>query len=72
MFISYWNKSVILTYLSALFSILGITLLFYSNIDFKYSMCCLMAAGVLDMFDGTIARMCKRTEKEKYFGVQLD
>jgi CDP-diacylglycerol--serine O-phosphatidyltransferase len=37
-----------------------------------FAMIMLVAAGVCDMFDGRIARLCKRTEKEKQFGVQLD
>ena len=32
----------------------------------------LMASGVCDMFDGAIARKCKRTDVEKEFGIQLD
>lgn len=35
-------------------------------------MMCFMGAGICDLFDGTIARMCKRSEEEKNFGIQLD
>ena len=35
-------------------------------------MSCLIIAGVCDMFDGFVARKCKRDEEEKDFGVQLD
>ena len=66
-----WNKSVILSYVGLFFSVLGIFLL-YQNIDVKYAIVCLVIAGVCDMFDGTIARMCKRTEEEKNFGIELD
>jgi CDP-diacylglycerol--serine O-phosphatidyltransferase len=31
-----------------------------------------MFAGICDLFDGTIARKCKRTEKEKLYGIELD
>lgn len=67
-FIGYYNKSVILTYIGVIFAILGI--LGYNN-D-KMSLICLLIAGLCDLFDGTIARMCKRTESEKEFGVQID
>ena len=33
---------------------------------------CLMVAGICDMFDGPIARKCKRDEKGKAFGIQID
>jgi CDP-diacylglycerol--serine O-phosphatidyltransferase len=40
--------------------------------EIKYSFICLMLAGICDLFDGTVARRCKRTEEEKAFGVELD
>ena len=43
----------------------------YLSVD-TIAMICLIVSGFCDMFDGTIARMCKRTEQEKEFGVQLD
>ena len=66
-----WNKSVILTYIGLAFGILGIasTLL---GVKTKYALMCLMVAGVCDMFDGTVARRCKRTKEEKEFGIELD
>ena len=66
-----WNKSVILSYIGLCFSVLGIYLAI-SNNNIKYSLVCLMVAGVCDLFDGTIARMCKRTKEEKFFGIELD
>ena len=39
---------------------------------FRFAMMCFMGAGICDLFDGSIARMCKRTEEEKNFGIQLD
>lgn len=65
-----WNKSVIATYVGMLFSVAAIILLFANMTG--YAMMCFMAAGICDLFDGTIARMCKRTEEEKNFGIQLD
>ena len=65
-----WNRSVIATYVGMLFAVAAIFLLF-ANL-YGYAMMCFMAAGICDLFDGTIARMCKRTEEEKNFGIQLD
>ena len=66
-----WNKSVILTYISLAVGIIGIALLF-NGLSIKYSIICLIISGVCDMFDGTVARKCKRNEEEKEFGIQLD
>ena len=71
MFIGVWNKSVILTYFGLLFSVIGMYLAF-TNENILYAFSCLMVSGVCDLFDGKVARMCKRTEKEKKFGVELD
>lgn len=65
-----WNRSVIVTYAGMLFAVAAVFLLM-SGLN-KYAMMCFMAAGICDLFDGTIARMCKRTEEEKNFGIQLD
>ena len=66
-----WNKSVILTYIGLGLSVLGISFLSLGY-GIEYAMVCLMIAGVCDLFDGTFARMCKRTKEEKMFGVELD
>ncbi len=66
-----WNKSVILTYFGLAISILGIMLVLL-DINIKYTMICLIVAGICDLFDGTVARKCKRTKEEKEFGIQLD
>lgn len=70
MFIGYHNRSVILTYLGVCFSILGMNFAFSGQI--LYSFLCLLAAGICDIFDGPIARKCKRNKKEKMFGVEID
>lgn len=70
MFIGKWNKSVILSYIGLIFGILGIYSAMHGDINNAFV--CLVIAGVCDMFDGKIARACKRTEEEKQFGVQLD
>lgn len=71
LFIGKWNKSVILTYLGLVFSIIGIYFALYEG-KILYALSCLMLAGVCDAFDGTVARMCERDSVEKEFGVQLD
>lgn len=65
-----WNRSVIATYVGML---LAIASMFFVMSDlFRFAMMCFMGAGICDLFDGSIARMCKRTEEEKNFGIQLD
>ncbi len=66
-----WNKTVILSYIGLAISILGIFLI-YKGVETKYILICLMVSGICDLFDGTVARRCKRTEEEKLFGVELD
>lgn len=66
--IGYYNKSVILTFVGIVISIIG--MLNAANTDIALT--CLILAGICDLFDGVIARKCKRTEKEKEFGVQID
>ena len=70
MFIMKLNKSVILTYLSVAFGILGMVLAL--KVKVEYALICLVIAGILDLFDGVVARKIKRTEEEKSFGVQID
>ena len=67
-----WNKSVILTYIGLLISIFGIYTCFYIGNSINIAMSCLIIAGICDLFDGMIARKCKRNEEEKNFGIQLD
>lgn len=70
MFIGVYNASVILTYLGLSFAVVGMVLAFLGYVP--AAVMCLILAGVCDMFDGTVARACKRTEREKKFGVQID
>lgn len=70
MFIGKFNKSIIITYVGVMFAIIG--MYFASISEFKYSILCLIVAGVCDMFDGKVARMCKRDKEEKLFGIELD
>lgn len=72
MIIGKWNKSVILTYIGLIFSIFGIFMCITKENSINIAMCCLIISGICDLFDGFIARKCKRTEEEKMFGIQLD
>ena len=63
-----YNKSFILTYIGVMCAVYGM----FMTEDISVMMICLILAGVCDMFDGFIARRCKRTDKEKQFGIQLD
>lgn len=78
LFIGCYNKSVILTHLSVACSIFGMANLLWPRIGvysmdyLRISIILLMLAGICDMFDGTVARRCKRTDQEKEFGIQLD
>lgn len=70
MFIGFYGASVALTYLGLAFGVVGMSLAFNGNIP--EAVMCLILAGVCDMFDGTVARACKRTEQERKFGIQID
>ena len=77
MFIVKIHKSVIVTYLGVIFATIAMYFAFtkmaFSDISYlRYSLAFLVLAGVCDMFDGKVARMCKRTKEEKEFGIQID
>ncbi len=71
MFVGKWNKSVILTYIGMMSAVVGMFLTFKLE-KINYAFCCLMISGVCDLFDGMVARRCKRTQEEKLFGIELD
>lgn len=69
--IGFYDYTVLLTYISLLCSVFGIT----QAIDgrFRTAIVCLAISGLCDMFDGKIARTKKdRTDDEKLFGIQID
>jgi len=68
--IGYYNVSVILTYIGLFSAIYGMTEALRG--DPQISLICLMICGLCDMFDGSIARKCKRNDDEKMFGIQID
>ena len=71
MILGKWNKSVILTYIGMISAVAGIVFAFTCE-RINLAMSCLMISGVCDLFDGMVARMCRRTEEEKAFGIELD
>ena len=68
--VGYWNYSVYLTYGGLVSAMIGITFAMRQNI--KAALICLLVCGLCDLFDGTIASHCKRTEDEKSFGMHID
>ena len=70
-FIGFYDYTVILTYLSLVSSVLGMTRAIHG--DYKSAIFCLALSGICDAFDGRVARTKKnRTDDEKAFGIQLD
>ena len=72
MWIGKWNKSVILTYIGLAMGIIGMYLAVAVDGNINKVFVFFILAGICDLFDGFIARKCKRTEEEKAFGIQLD
>lgn len=77
LFLGIYNPSIILTYVGVFCSLAGMGLLLAADRTdptdaLKRAMILLVIAGVCDLFDGRVARMCKRNETEKQFGIQLD
>lgn len=70
MFIGKYNKSVIVTYMGVVFSILGVYCALNNNV--RFAMIFLIFSGICDLFDGKYANLHKRTKEEKAFGVQID
>lgn len=68
--LGFYNYTVILTYMSLISSVVGITLAFEGN-TFA-AVFCLLLSGFCDMFDGKVAKTMKRTDDEKKFGIQID
>ncbi|MFQ9893068.1 MAG: CDP-alcohol phosphatidyltransferase family protein [Emergencia sp.] len=69
--IGFYNYTVILTYMSLLSAMIGMT--FAAAGRFSLAVLCLALSGFFDMFDGKVARRKKdRTDNEKLFGIQLD
>lgn len=70
-FIGYYDYTVVLTFLSLISSVFGVTQAIHGS--YKTAIFALAVSGILDAFDGRVARTKKnRTEDEKNFGIQLD
>ena len=70
-FVGFYNYTVILTFVSLVVSIIGMTQCLHGN--YKAAILCLMISGVCDAFDGRIARTREiSTEDERNYGIQLD
>ena len=68
--IGFYNVSVILTYAGVVSAVFGMSAAFNGN--FKIAMICLMISGFTDMYDGTVAKMIKRSDDAKKFGIEID
>ena len=69
--IGVYDYTVVLTYISLVITLVGISLAIEGS--FRSAVFCLALSGLCDMFDGKIARSKKnRTDREKMFGVQID
>ncbi len=66
-----WNKSTWLTYASVAAAGTAMYLAFVKN-ELSCAHVLLLVAAICDMFDGFVARKCKRTAEEKQYGVELD
>ena len=76
-FIINLKKSVLVKYLGIIFGIISMNFAFtkmaFAEVNYiRYSLIFLIFSGICDMFDGKVARMCKRTQEEKEFGNQID
>lgn len=70
-FIGFYDYTVILTYLSLISSVFGITQAVQGK--FHIAVACLAISGLCDAFDGRVARTKKnRTKDQRNFGIQLD
>ena len=70
--LGYYHYGVILTYLSLVSSVIGISMTLNGR-HITLAIVCLMVSGCLDAFDGRVARTRKNaTDEEKSFGIQID
>ena len=69
-FVGYYKIWVMLTYLSVVSALVGMSFAVGGNI--VLAIICLMTCGLCDMLDGPVARRKKRTEREKNYGIEID
>ncbi len=65
-----WNPSVILTFVGSGLAVAGMLLI--SRGQGSYAMLCLIWAAIFDLLDGPVARLVKRSERAKHYGVFID
>ncbi len=70
MFVGIYNRTVIITYIGVASAITGVGLAMDGQP--KWAILCLLICGVCDMFDGSVARRCKRSEDAIQFGIEID
>lgn len=69
--IGFYDYTVVLTFISLLSTVFGMTQAMDGH--FRVAVVCLALSGLCDTFDGKIARAKKnRTDQEKLYGIQLD
>ncbi len=69
--IGFYDYTVLLTYLSLVSAVYGMTLAVKGS--FTAAVACLLLSGICDAFDGIVARSKKnRSDDEKAFGIQID
>ena len=68
--VGYYDFWVLLTYLSVVSALVGIFFAFQERILF--AILCLMVSGICDTFDGRVARLKKRNNREKSYGMHID
>jgi len=68
--IGYYGWGVRLTCISTASALLGIY--FASNGSLRYALICLMVSGLCDGFDGKVANLKERCDRERSYGIQID
>ena len=68
--IGYYNYTVLPTYIGLAAALFGIFSALTGHVP--GAVLCLMLSGLVDMFDGKIARTKSRSEQERLFGIQID
>ncbi|MCL2690160.1 MAG: CDP-alcohol phosphatidyltransferase family protein [Chitinispirillia bacterium] len=68
--IGYYGWGVKLTCISTASALLGIY--FAANGSLRYALICLMVSGLCDGFDGKVANLKERNDRERNFGIQID
>lgn len=76
-FFGYYNKAVVLTYMSVVSAVFGLAFVSSDVIEetpdrVLYALLALIISGICDAFDGTVARRCERDDRAQCFGIQID